>query len=76
MKALTNVGVNINAQTDVYVGYDAPLFWNYRQETNWLIFNPNIYAEASAVGELTLSFQVIEIIFKLRLIGFKFTPLE
>jgi len=47
-----------------------------RLGTNWLIYNPNIFGEFSASFEGTLQLVFIELILKLKIVGFKFTPLD
>ena len=71
-----NVGVKAGSTVDVFAGYDMPAFWNYRLDTNWLVFSPNVYGELSYEGTATLALQYIEFIFRLKVVGAKFTPLE
>ena len=43
---------------------------------DWLIYNPNIFGEASFNVEGVLKLAVVDLIFKFSVIGFKFTPFD
>ena len=48
----------------------------YRQNTNWVIYNPNIFIEAGAEGSGTLYLSVIELTIKFKIMFAKLTPFD
>lgn len=70
------VGAQIDYFADIFGSYQMPTFWLERQKTNWMIFNPNVFLEASAEGSLTLRLAVIELVIKTKVLAFRYTPFE
>ena len=60
----------------MFASYGAPTFWLNRNDTNWFIFNPNIFLEASARGSITIKLLYVEFTLSLKLAGLKFTPID
>ena len=73
---MTTVGVEGTLTADIYASYQSPAFWIQRLGSNWLIYNPNIFVEASIIFEGTIKLAFIELILKLSFVGLKFTPLD
>ena len=61
---------------DIYTSFQSPAFWLWRQGRSWLVYNPNVFVEGSITAEGIVQMGVAELIFKLKFVGFKFTPLD
>lgn len=70
------IGVQGDYFVDLYGSYEMPAFWMNRQDTNWLIYNPNIFAEAAVEGSGSLFLSVIELTIKFKLMLGKYTPFD
>lgn len=73
---MSTIGVEGNFVADIYASAQSPAYWMERLGTNWIIYNPNVFGEFAASGEITLQLVLLELIFKVKLVGFKFTPLD
>ena len=43
-----SIGYEVDYHADLYASFDMPTYWMYRQDTNWMIYNPNLFIEAAA----------------------------
>ena len=71
-----SIGYEADYHADLFAAFDMPTFWMLRQATNWMIYNPNLFVEGSAMGSGTLKLSVIELTLKFKLMLFKYTPFD
>jgi|Transcript_26941 hypothetical protein len=69
-------GYKLDYHTDLFASFDMPTYWMLRQGTNWLIYNPNFFIEASAEGSGTLFLSVVELTISVKLMLGKYTPFD
>ena len=70
------LGFKAGLVADAFVSFASPAFWVERQKINWFIFSPNAFFEASVTGQFAIKLLHWQFIFKLHLVGFKWTPFE
>ena len=71
-----SIGYEVDYHADLYASFDMPTYWMYRQNTNWMIYNPNFFLEAAAQVAGTLKLSVIELTIKLHVMLGKYTPFD
>ena len=71
-----SLGLKTKIASDVYASFQSPAFWLSTNQQNWLIVNPHLFGEVSAWASVTLKFLIWEATLTLRLVGFKFSPLD
>lgn len=71
-----NFGVTVDVMTDLFASFAAPTYWLHRLGQDWMIWNPNLFIEASGYASVTISLWVIELTFTMRFVGYKITPFD
>ena len=72
----TDFGLSYGWVADIFGSFSAPAYWVEKLDKNWLVWNPSVFFEGGATGELTFKTPLVNMIVKLHLVGFKIAPLD
>lgn len=71
-----DLGIAWGFWADVFASYQALAFWLSQAERDFLVFNPNVYGEASVMGEFTLKLLIVELTVQAKLLGWRGSPAD
>lgn len=69
-------GFTFDFNFDLALGYRAIFMWMYRDNIDWFVMNPNIFAELASHNYIAIKLGVFEIRAVVDLTGYKVTPVE
>lgn len=69
-------GIDLAINVDLALGYRAMFFWMFKKGHDWLVINPQIFAEVATHNYIGIKLGVLEIYFHLDGLGYKATPVE
>ena len=71
-----SLGLHTRLAADIYASLQSPAFWLSNNNLNWLVINPHLFGEAAIWTDVTLKLLIWEVTLTLKLVGFKFSPLD
>ena len=61
---------------DLGIGYEALMFWIFREGKNLLVLNPNVYVELASHSWILFKLYFVEFRFNIDITGYKIAPVD